>query len=222
MLEREGYEIDHAFSGEEALVRITEQRPFVVLLDVMMPAMDGWTTLGRLKADPDFEHIPVIVVSLLNERPMGMSLGAAEVVSKPVDRSQLVNLVRSFSGTHRVKVLVVVQNRDERAEICKALPARDFDAIEAESSAEAESKLTTLPPNSVILIDSAIPATEVSELLTRISAEAALKHIKIIVQTAHNAGRLDADLIRDSGAILLALGQNRQAALLELLNSFRR
>jgi PAS domain S-box-containing protein len=222
MLEREGYEIDHAFSGEEALVCIMKQRPFVVLLDVMMPAMDGWTTLGRLKADPDFEHIPVVIVSLLNERPMGMSLGAAEVVSKPVDRSQLVNLVRTFSGTHRVKVLVVVQNRDERAEICKALPTRDFDAIEAESSAEAESKLTTLPPNSVILIDGAIPATQVSELLTRISTEAARKHIKVIVQTAQNAGLIDADLIRDSGAILLALGQNRQAALLELLNSFRR
>ena len=94
MLGREGYRVEHATSGPDALTMVQKVRPSAILLDVMMPQVDGWTVLGALKRDPDLAGIPVIIVSMLDERPLGLSLGAAEFLTKPIDRSRLGDLAR--------------------------------------------------------------------------------------------------------------------------------
>ena len=98
MLEREGYRVSHARSGPEALARIREVRPSAVLLDLLMPQVDGWAVLAMLKADPVLATIPVVIVSLLDERPAGLRRGAAAFLVKPVDRAQLVSVVRVHAG----------------------------------------------------------------------------------------------------------------------------
>ena len=77
-----------AGSGEEGLARARELRPDVITLDVAMPRMDGWSVLSALKADPDLVEIPVIMLTMVDNKSMGYALGAADYMMKPVNRTR--------------------------------------------------------------------------------------------------------------------------------------
>ena len=121
MLNREGYRIEHATSGPDALTMVQKVRPSAILLDIMMPQVDGWTVLSALKRDPDLADIPVIIVSMLDERPLGLSLGAAEFLTKPIDRSRLVDVVKKHAGPAKGVVLVVDGDSAQAAQIAQAI-----------------------------------------------------------------------------------------------------
>jgi DNA-binding response OmpR family regulator len=93
----EGYEVDTASRGEEALERVRENRPDVVVLDVMMPGIDGWEVCRQLKENPAVRHVPVIFLSARaqdEDRQRGYALGVDEYVTKPFDPAHLVEIVR--------------------------------------------------------------------------------------------------------------------------------
>lgn len=98
-LKTEGYALVSAFDGEQALQAISEQPPDLVLLDVMMPGLNGYQVVERIKADPDTAHIPVVLVTALDstlDRVRGLDAGADEFLSKPVNRTELQARVRSL------------------------------------------------------------------------------------------------------------------------------
>jgi PAS domain S-box-containing protein len=130
MLGREGYRVEHATSGPDALTMVQKVRPAGILLDVMMPQVDGWTVLSALKRDPNLADIPVIIVSMLDERPLGLSLGAAEFLTKPIDRSRLIETVAKHAGPAKGVVLVVDGDSGQAGQIAQAV-------IETGRSAEA-------------------------------------------------------------------------------------
>ena len=72
--------------------------PDIVTLDVMMPKVDGWSVLGIMKSDPALDHIPVIMITIVDDRNLGYRLGASEFMTKPIDRARLRALVQSFAG----------------------------------------------------------------------------------------------------------------------------
>ena len=88
-LKSAGYRLVHAASGEEALDLARTLRPDAITLDVMMPKTDGWAVLSALKADVELRDIPVVMVTVVPDRGIGLSLGAVDVVTKPVDRARL-------------------------------------------------------------------------------------------------------------------------------------
>ena len=93
----EGYEVETASHGEDALARAREFAPDLILLDVMMPGVDGWEVCRRLKADPATSAIPVIFLSARaqdEDRKRGHTLGVTEYVTKPFDPGRLVQTVR--------------------------------------------------------------------------------------------------------------------------------
>jgi DNA-binding response OmpR family regulator len=93
----EGYEVDTASRGEDALEKVRANRPDVVILDVMMPGIDGWEVCRQLKETPAVRHIPVIFLSARaqdEDRQRGYALGVDEYVTKPFDPAHLVELVR--------------------------------------------------------------------------------------------------------------------------------
>jgi CheY-like chemotaxis protein len=96
LLAADGYLLDMAASAEEALAVVARQRPDLILLDVMMPGMDGYQVVARIKANPDTAHIPVVMLTALddrNSRSHGLSAGAAAFLTKPVDRTALQETV---------------------------------------------------------------------------------------------------------------------------------
>ena len=99
MLAPDGYSIVSAPTGEEALVMVAQQPPDLILLDVMMPGMDGYQVVARIKSNPSTKHIPVIMLSALddrNSRMHGLSAGAEDFLTKPVNRVELCTRVRAL------------------------------------------------------------------------------------------------------------------------------
>jgi PAS domain S-box-containing protein len=99
MLGQEGFQLLTAASGEEALALVAREPPDLILLDVMMPGMDGYAVASALKANHDTKNIPIIVVTALDDREAmmrGLSAGAEDFLSKPVDRSELHARVRNL------------------------------------------------------------------------------------------------------------------------------
>jgi signal transduction histidine kinase/ActR/RegA family two-component response regulator len=92
---KEGYEVVTAANGEDGLKLAREKEPNLITLDVMMPGMDGWTVLKKLKSDPQLSKIPVVMITIADERERGMALGAADYLVKPVDRDRLAGLLES-------------------------------------------------------------------------------------------------------------------------------
>ena len=84
-LEKQGFRVVAAVSGEEGLRRARELRPTLITLDVVMSGMDGWTLLKALKADPALQAVPVVMITIVDNPALGLSLGAAEYLTKPID-----------------------------------------------------------------------------------------------------------------------------------------
>ncbi len=109
-MSKEGYRVLHARDGAEALEILRKTPPDIVTLDVMMPKIDGWSVLGIMKSDPALDHIPVIMITIVDDRNLGYSLGASEFMTKPIDRSRLLTLVRSFTGQKSQSLVLIVDD----------------------------------------------------------------------------------------------------------------
>jgi DNA-binding response OmpR family regulator len=111
-LEAEGFNVIHAASAEAALVLAVQQPLALITLDIMLPNMDGWELLTRLKQVPELKRIPVVIVSIVADPSKGFSLGAAAVMQKPISRQELyeslvdLGLFPAAQG-RTLKVLVV-------------------------------------------------------------------------------------------------------------------
>ena len=119
-LKGENYRLVHAKNGEEALELARKIQPDAITLDVLMPKTDGWTILSMLKADRELRDIPVVMVTVAAERSLGLSLGAVDVITKPVDRVQLGSLLRRLARREG-PVLVVEDDAGMRQIACHAI-----------------------------------------------------------------------------------------------------
>ena len=98
ILGKEGYRVIEAASGEAGLRMAAEHRPDAITLDVVMPGMDGWAVLSALKTDPALAPIPVIMLTIMDEQHLGYMLGAAEYLTKPVNRRRLASAIQKYAG----------------------------------------------------------------------------------------------------------------------------
>src|SRR5256885_1048715 len=111
-LEAEGFKILHAPSAEVALLLAEQQVLSLITLDLMLPGMDGWELLGRLKQMPSLKHVPIVIISIVADRQKGFALGAAAVMQKPLSRQELYESLVDLglfplSQGRPLKVLVV-------------------------------------------------------------------------------------------------------------------
>jgi two-component system sensor histidine kinase/response regulator len=100
-LEEGNYDLVTAYNGTEAVEKIKQERPDLVLLDLMMPVMDGFAVLRQVKADPDLRDIPVIIISAANNSRSvvkGIKLGAEDYITKPIDERLLLQKVKEYLG----------------------------------------------------------------------------------------------------------------------------
>ncbi len=150
-LSREGLGCRTARHGEEGLRLARAQRPSAILLDVMMPGLDGWAVLSALKATPDLADVPVIMISFVQERGLAFSLGAADYLSKPVDWQ----LLKQSIDRHRLPgrtALLIEPDLHSRSELRRMLEAEGWLVLETETADATLQLLDTNMPN-VILID---------------------------------------------------------------------
>src|SRR5262249_8476684 len=107
---REGLSVLSASEGEEGLRLARQQRPSAIFLDIVMPGMDGWAVLAALKADPQLATIPVVMVTMLDERKKGLALGVVDYLIKPVERARLATLLEQLRRKPESRSVLVVED----------------------------------------------------------------------------------------------------------------
>jgi CheY-like chemotaxis protein/nitrogen-specific signal transduction histidine kinase len=184
-LTKEGYRVVSARNGIEALAFVREHRPQAITLDVLMPQMDGWGVLKELKADAHLRDIPVIMVTVLNERGMAIPLGAADFLTKPVDRQRLTSILREHCAIpSSASILVVEDELATREMLCRSLMSMGYTAHAAVNGRSALNWLGSHPVPSLILLDLLMPELDGFEFLQELRKQPAFVDIPVIVVTA--------------------------------------
>jgi signal transduction histidine kinase/DNA-binding response OmpR family regulator len=183
-LEKEGFRLLVAASGEEALRLAREKKPDVISLDVLMPGMDGWTVLRALKADPITASIPVVMVSMLDDRDIGHALGASDYLTKPFDRQKLVTTLRRYrrDGTQR-PVLVVEDDTPTREVIKRALERDGWSVSEADNGRRGLLSVARQVPD-LIVLDLMMPEMDGFEFVAELRKSESGRRIPVVVVTA--------------------------------------
>jgi CheY-like chemotaxis protein len=184
-LENEGYRVITAGNGVDALALARRHKPQAITLDVMMPRLDGWGALKALKADAELRDIPVIMVTVLNERGMAIPLGAAEFVTKPVDRQRLTAILRDHCPNPvNLSILVVEDDQPTREALCRMLASMGYRAHAAFNGRNGLDWLANHPTPSLILLDLMMPEMDGFEFLRELRKQPAYMDVPIIVVTA--------------------------------------
>ncbi|HEX5003681.1 MAG TPA: response regulator [Gemmatimonadales bacterium] len=184
-LEKEGIAVIPALSGEEGLELARQLKPSVITLDVMMPGSDGWNVLRALKADPALARIPVVMLTIIDDRKLGFSLGAAEYLTKPVDRERLVRVIRRFRHEGGGRALVVDDDEAARDRMRELLRAESWEIIEARNGREGLEALGHGMPD-LILLDLRMPEMNGFEFLAALRGREGGEQVPVVVVTGHD------------------------------------
>jgi signal transduction histidine kinase/CheY-like chemotaxis protein len=198
-LVKEGFPVVTAANGVEGLRRAREVRPAAITLDVLMPDLDGWTVLAALKGDPKLADIPVIFVTILDEKTKGYSLGATDYLVKPVDRERLVQVLKRICGDLPSRRLLLVEDDETTRTVIRYALERDGWAItQAENGRVALACLAETRPDA-ILLDLMMPEMDGFEFLAELRRHATWRDIPVLVLTAMDL--TDEDRCRLNGEV---------------------
>lgn len=183
-IEREGYTVATTDSAEEGLRLARELHPALITLDVMMPGTDGWTVLHRIKTDQTLSEIPVVMISILDNRNLGYTLGATDYLLKPVDRAQLSKILARYVCQHPPCPVLVVDDDDNTRELLRQqLENANWRIIEARNGREALEKMVGEAPE-LIILDLMMPEMDGFEFAVHLSRNPDWSQIPVVVLTA--------------------------------------
>ncbi|HSE02130.1 MAG TPA: response regulator [Burkholderiales bacterium] len=182
-LTREGFSVVTADGGKEGLRLARELHPAAVTLDVIMPDVDGWTVLAAIKGDPELTDIQVILMTIVDERNRGYSLGAADYMVKPVDRERLAAMLRRIVKPGGRHVLVVDDDEFVRRGISQGLERDGWKPSEAENGRVGLACLAEAIPDAIVL-DLMMPEMDGFEFLEELRHNAEWRDIPVVVVTA--------------------------------------
>jgi GAF domain-containing protein/CheY-like chemotaxis protein len=180
-LVKEGFRVALATGGEEGVRLAMELRPDAITLDVMMPGMDGWAVLSALKAAPDLADIPVIMLTIVDDKNLGYALGASDYLTKPLDRERLLSVLNKYRRD--APVLVVDDDAALRELLRRILEGAGYTVVEAENGRVALERLRRMAPG-VILLDLMMPEMDGFEVVAEVRRHEAWRAIPIVVVTA--------------------------------------
>jgi CheY-like chemotaxis protein len=183
-LGRDGIAVITATSGKEGLRIAHEVQLAAITLNVMMPDMDGWSVLRALKADPRLREVPVVMLTMGDDKIGGYSLGATDYLTKPVDREQLLHTLAGFrTPGESGPVLLVEDDVDTREVMTRILQKAGWAVIEAGNGREALHRLTGRRP-AFIMLDLMMPVMDGFDFLLEMRTHDEWQDIPVIVLTA--------------------------------------
>jgi signal transduction histidine kinase/CheY-like chemotaxis protein len=216
-LQAEGFSVVTAATGDEGLRLARERRPVAITLDVLMPGVDGWSVLTTLKADPDLAEIPVVVVSILDDRGIGYALGATDYLTKPIDRDRLLAIVRRYRPDGlAAPVLVIDDDPAARDMLRRTLEREGWPVEEAPDGRAGLAQVAARTP-ALILLDLMMPEMDGFDFLDELRRNDAWHELPVVVVTAkalseHERQRLNGHV----ECIIQKSSQSRQELLAEI------
>lgn len=183
-LHRYGLDVQVSTSGPEGLELAKKLQPSAITLDVMMPGMDGWTVLSELKSDPETAHIPVVMLTMVNERNLGYALGASDYLLKPVSRDQLLLTLHRFRSGNQDNSILIVDDSAMNREILRRQVEREGWTVEEAHHGKQALNLISIHTPDVILLDLMMPEMDGFQFLDALRQCLDWHAIPVVVVTA--------------------------------------
>lgn len=197
-LSAHGFRVESAYSGEEGLRLARRLHPQAITLDVMMPGMDGWTVLLSLKAIPELADIPVVMLTIADNKNLGYSLGAAEFLTKPLDRRRFTSVMLRYKRKAPYRALIVDDDQSSRDMVRRLLEGDGWTVMEAENGRVALDRIAETIPG-VILLDLMMPEMDGFGFLEELHKHGQFRSIPVIVITAKDL--TEEDRLRLNGGV---------------------
>jgi CheY-like chemotaxis protein len=196
-LEAAGVRVVGARDGEEGLDTVRRLSPVGVILDILLPGIDGWEVLAQLKADPRTAPIPVIVVSMLDERGHGFALGAAEYLVKPVGKEQLLAAVyRAAAMPERKHTVVAIDDDPLAIELVRAsLEPEGWTVLGAPTGQEGLALIRERQP-SAVLLDLLMPGMDGFAVVEALRADPDTKSVPVVILTSRSMTRQEKERLQ--------------------------
>jgi signal transduction histidine kinase/DNA-binding response OmpR family regulator len=214
-----GVEVLEAADGRSAIEIATAETPDAILLDVLMPGLDGWATLRSLKESPQTRNIPVVILSVVENRAYGLSLGAFDYLVKPVDVGELLDtLSRAGVLASRGHLLVVDDEADVRELLTQGLVSAGYRVQSAGGGAEALEAMRQDPP-SAVLLDLMMRPPDGFEVLCRMREDPALRSIPVVIVTAKDLTAKESAELTGSAHRVIRKGSDPTRLVAEVLRA---
>jgi signal transduction histidine kinase/DNA-binding response OmpR family regulator len=195
-LTKDGYHVKLAADGQSGMALARELKPDVIVLDVMMPGMDGWAVLAELRKDPELHAMPVIMASMLDNREMGLALSADEYLTKPLDRARLQAALRRLCHSRHSRTVLVVDDDPSAREVAqRALQQEGWQVATAENGRVALDRIAESRP-ALVLLDLLMPEMDGFEFLHELRRHSDCRDLPVIVQTAKDLTPADLELLQ--------------------------
>jgi CheY-like chemotaxis protein len=220
-LEEAGYQVITATSGDEGIAKAKEYQPFAITLDIMMPKKDGWQVMHDLKAHPATRDIPVVMVTIVDKKKLGLHLGAADYLVKPLQENQVLEslerLARSKDGIKPKSLLVVDDDANVIDMIEQIFEGGNYQISAAVNGEDALKRIAQDPPD-VILLDLMMPKMDGFEVIESLNADKRWRDIPVIVLTAKSLSKSEQETLRHSAAKIMQKRGLSDAQLLTAIN----
>jgi PAS domain S-box-containing protein len=215
-LKKEGYQVVLAPEGEKGLLLARTLQPMAIILDVLMKEMDGWEVLTRLKNDPELAEIPVVMLTIVDDRNKGYLLGASDYLVKPIAPDRLAKVLRKYKREQSPgQVLVVDDDAPTREMLGRILEKTGWSIKEAENGRVALERVRERAPE-LILLDLVMPEMDGFEFLRHLRQQEQGRSIPVIVVTGQELSAADRLWLNGSVENILQKGSDRQKLLQEV------
>ncbi|MGE0744900.1 MAG: MHYT domain-containing protein [Rhodospirillales bacterium] len=216
LLLRSGFSVVTAGSGPEGLRLARWERPAVILLDIMMPGMDGWEVLRLLKADPDLRAVPVVIMSMVNEPTRGLSLGAEAYMTKPVSTAYLLQKLHELARqSPRRRIVIAAADSALAGFLTQSIASLGWTVEHCADEAAALAALESAAPDAVLL-DLVSPGSALLASVDRLCAGAAPP---TVIAIAADTGNADAAALRSVVTHVLSRSEMSASALADAVRT---
>jgi len=220
-LEAAGFRTEVARTGVEAIAQARALKPAAITLDILLPELDGWEVISRLKGDEETNHIPVVVVSVVDNPDLGKALGALDYFVKPVDGKLLVERLSRFKHkagpdngvTH---VLVVDDESANRLWLSRILEPAGFNVMLAAGGREAIELARASPPD-IVLLDLMMPDVTGFDVVEALRSDPQTRDTPIMILTARHLTEADKHLLNGHVSTVLSRGSLGATDLVSLM-----
>lgn len=204
-LQQEGYQVTTMTDSRQAVEKVKAINPMAVILDVQMPNRDGWATLAALKSDNHTASVPVIMVSVLDKKNLGLSLGAVDFLQKPVEPERLTALLNNLRIES--KDVLVVEDRKPDAEMLEIMLHQEgYQVRHAADGIQALDMIANRKP-ALILLDLMMPQMSGFEVIQRLRANKETACIPVIVVSAKHLTEAESDYLAENVEKVLVKGE---------------
>ena len=221
-LQAGGFRTEIARTGIEAVAKARALRPAAITLDILLPELDGWEVITRLKREEETSDIPVVVVSVVDNVELGKALGALDYFVKPVDGKELVDRLARFklepsASDGGMRVLVVDDEAANRTWLTRILEPAGFHVIIASGGREAIQLAQADPPD-LILLDLMMPEVTGFDVVEALRADPRTQDTPIMILTARHLTEADKRHLNGHVSTILSRGSVGASDLLGLLH----